>query len=171
MQTTRQELKRRLDRLRTRVDELTRGKSCYPPKVARMMEEIDIIKGQIAEIDNYAMRYMAYESIKPSELLEVAMIPLVADVMNDILASVEGMYSRAGLTGTIFYEHVKQIRKSTMAIIDLTVSEAPNLTFLLDHDDTLIDALRKKLRSYVVRKLAPLDDRFKELQKQESKKR
>lgn len=167
----RQDLQKQLNRLKYRVHEQTKGKVCYSPKIAKMLYEIEAIQAQITVLDAQATDRIGLSKLPLEELSEIIMMPLIADVMNDVLATVDGMLRRAGASETVFGDYVKQIRTATMAMVDTLDHPELCIRSLLDDDDTLVDAIKKKLRSYIIRRLAPINERYKELQKQESKKR
>ena len=130
-----------------------RGRMMPTSKAAAIKRKITAVEEKIAQIDRAASERLALKAAPFDEVLEVIAMPLLADVMNDIVAGVDGMLRRQGVQQTVFGIYTAQIRKATMAIVDtLSVSEA-GLPKLLDKDDTLVDAIKKKLMSYIKQRL------------------
>lgn len=146
-------LQRKLDDLKRTHCQLMRGRMIPSPRAQECQRRINEISAEIAAIDRDAAERLALEKAPVDDVLEVIAIPLLADVMNDIVAGVNGMLRRQGVQETVFGIYTKQIHKAAMAIVDtLAVSEA-GLPNLLDVDDTLVDAIRKKLLSFIKQRL------------------
>lgn len=130
-----------------------RGRLVPTPKAAAIRRKITAVEEKITQIDKDAAERLALKSAPIDEVLEVIAIPLLADVMNDLVAGVDGMLRRQGVQQTVFGIYTAQIRKATMAIVDtLSISEA-GLPKLLDVDDTLVDSIKKKLMSFIKQRL------------------
>lgn len=142
-------LQRQLDILAQRLRRETVGRVCPTPKAIRIRKEMAAIKEQMGALDRDAASRLALEKAPIDDVLEVIALPLLADVMNDLVAGVDGMLRRNGAQETIFSEYTAQIRKSTMAIVDTLRDTEEALPKLLDCDDTLVDAVRKKLMSFI----------------------
>lgn len=149
----RQRLKEELTRLKNQLNMEMRGRLVPTPKAAAIRRKIIAVEEKITQIDKDAAERLALKSAPIDEVLEVIAIPLLADVMNDLVAGVDGMLRRHGVQQTVFGIYTAQIRKATMAIVDtLSISEA-GLPKLLDVDDTLVDSIKKKLMSFIKQRL------------------
>lgn len=149
----RQRLKEELTRLKNQLNMEMRGRLVPTPKAAAIRRKIIAVEEKITQIDKDAAERLALKSAPIDEVLEIVAIPLLADVMNDLVAGVDGMLRRQGVQQTVFGIYTAQIRKATMAIVDtLSISEA-GLPKLLDVDDTLVDSIKKKLMSFIKQRL------------------
>ncbi len=153
MERDRATLQRRLEKLRSKHVELMRGRLVPSTRAQLIQREIIDVKNEIKRIDRDAAQRLALEKAPIDKVLEVIAIPLLADVMNDIVAGVDATLRDAGVQETIFGDYIKQIRSLALAMVDtldLTDAELPRL---LDVDDTLVDAVRKKLMSFIKQRL------------------
>lgn len=132
---------------------MVHGRMVPSEKAIRIRSEIIKLKQQIDIIDREAAERLALSKAPIDEVLEVIAIPLLADVMNDLVAGVDGMLLRNGCQETIFGDYIKQIRRAALAIIDTLDHADDNLPRLLDVDDTLVDAVKKKLISFIRQRL------------------
>lgn len=151
--TERQKLSERLTELESRYKTLMRGRVMPSPKALRIKAEIQNIREEIIRQDRDAAERLALEKIPIDDVLQVIAIPLLADVMNDFIAGVDGMLRRNGVQETIFGIYTAQIRKSALAIVDTLSTAEESLPRLLDVDDTLVDAVKKKLMSFIKQRL------------------
>lgn len=149
MNTDREKLKASLDILTLRYNGEMRGRMVPTPKALRLMNDIKALNAEIKRIDREAAERLALEKAPIDDVLEVIAIPLLADVMNDLIAGVDGMLRRAGVQETVFGECARQIRRAALAMIDTLDHSGTNIPRLLEADDTLVDALKKKLMSYI----------------------
>lgn len=139
----------RLETLNAKYAEAMRGRVVPSPKAVRIKNEIYDLEREIKEIDYRAAERLALSKAPIDEVLEVIAIPLLADVMNDIVAGVDGMLRRNGCQETVFGEYTRQIRKAALAMVDTLDHGEDNMPKLLEVDDTLIDAVKKKLMSFI----------------------
>ena len=139
----------RLETLNTKYAEAMRGRVVPSPKAVRIKNEIYDLKREIEEIDYRAAERLALSKAPIDEVPEVIAIPLLAAVMNDIVAGVDGMLRRNGCQETVFGEYTRQIRKAALAMVDTLDHGEDNMPKLLEVDDTLIDAVKKKLMSFI----------------------
>lgn len=139
----------RLETLNAKYAEAMRGRVVPSPKAVRIKNEIYDLEREIKEIDYRAAERLALSKAPIDEVLEVIAIPLLADVMNDIVAGVDGMLRRNGCQETVFGEYTRQIRKAALAMVDALDHGEDNMPKLLEVDDTLIDAVKKKLMSFI----------------------
>lgn len=153
MDTVRYKLGKRLDSLKERYHEAMRGKMIPTPKAANIQREIIAVRQEIEEMDRRAAERLALEKAPLDEVLEIIAIPLLADVMNDIVAGVDRTLRRNGCQETVFGEYTSQIRAAALAMVNTLDTAKDNLPRLLEVDDTLIDAVKKKLMSFIRQRL------------------
>lgn len=120
-----------------------RGRMVPSPRAMRIKEEIKALQREIDRLDRAPV----------DEVLEIIAIPLLADVMNDLVAGVDAMLRRNGCQETVFAEYTRQIKRATMAMVDTLGNAEADMPKLLDVDDTLVDAVRKKLMSFIRQRL------------------
>lgn len=153
MDNQRQKLERRLEILKKKYDNMMRGRFVPTPAALKIKKAIDITRDEIKVIDRDAAERLALKKAPIDDMLGIIAIPLLADVMNDLVAGVDGMLRRNGCHETVFGDYTKQIRRAALAMIDTLAEAEADLPRLLDADDTLIDALRKKLMSFIKQRL------------------
>lgn len=73
------------------------------------------------------------------------------------MLNVDGTLRKYGCQETIFATYTQQIRRASLAIID-TLATAEFGQQLLDVDDTLVDALRKKIISFLKQRMNITDE-------------
>ena len=110
MERDRATLQRRLEKLRSKHVELMRGRLVPSTRAQLIQREIIDVKNEIKRIDRDAAQRLALEKAPIDKVLEVIAIPLLADVMNDIVAGVDATLRDAGVQETIFGDYIKQIR-------------------------------------------------------------
>lgn len=147
--TQRQSLQNNLRNLESKYAEAMRGRMVPSPKAIRIRAEINVLQDEINRLDRDAAERLALEKAPVDEVLEVIAIPLLADVMNDLVAGVDGMLRRNGCQETVFGDYTRQIRRAALAMVDTLDLAEDNLPKLLDVDDTLVDAVKKKLMSFI----------------------
>lgn len=119
----------------------------------RINKEIQAIQKQIDAIDREAAERLRINSAPIDEVLQIVAIPLLADCMNDLVAGVDGMLRKMGCQETIFSEYTAQIRRASLAMVDTLENTKAGLPRLLEVDDTLVDAVNKKLMSFIRQRL------------------
>lgn len=139
--------------LEAQFKQMTKGKVVMSSRAAIVHRKIKEKKKLIAELDQDAYDLMAVMTIPEEEIIEVLTIPLLADVMNDLVAGVDGMLRRAGAQETMFGYYTKQIKTATYALINSLENAKSDLPDMLACDDTLVDAIKKKLKSFVIQRL------------------
>lgn len=149
----RQRLQNELHSLEARFADAMRGRMIPTPKAVRIKEEIAELQVEIERLDRDAAERLALGKAPVDEVLEVIAIPLLADVMTDIVAGVDAMLRRNGCQETVFGIYTAQIRKAALAMVDTLEHSDESLPRLLDVDDTLVDAVRKKLMSFIRQRL------------------
>lgn len=153
MDKDRTRLTDRIKTLNARYKELMQGRTIPSPKALRIRNEIETLQKEVDALDRDAAERLALEKAPIDEVLEVIAIPLLADVMNDLVAGVDGMLRRNGCQETVFGDYTRQIRRAALAIVDTLEPTKSELPRLLEVDDTLIDAVKKKLMSFIKQKL------------------
>ena len=108
-----------------------RGRVVPNAKAVKIRQEIDLLYDQMHRLDRDATERLALSEAPIDEVLEVIALPLLADVMNDIVAGVDGMLGGKG------------------CMVNTLKHADDQLPRLLDVDDTLVDAVKKKLRSFI----------------------
>lgn len=149
----RKELQDEINRLEQRYNILMRGRMIPTPACSTLKREISILENRIKKLDRDAAERLALEKAPIDDILEIVAIPLLADVMNDIVAGVDGNLRRHGVQETVFGLYTAQISKAALAMIE-TLSESEfGLVKLLEKDDTLVDAVKKKLMSFIKQRI------------------
>ncbi len=151
--TERQKLQGELDKLKLQRRELMRGRMVPSSRAQVVQRKILAVQDEIKRLDRDASERLALERAPIEDVLEIIAIPLLADVMNDIVAGVDGMLRRAGVSETIFSIYVSQIRRAALAIIDSLDQAEAGLPRLLDVDDALVDAVKKELMTFIKQRL------------------
>lgn len=128
---------------------MVRGCVMPSPKAMRLRNEILTLKQHVDTLDRDAAERLALSKAPIDDVLEVIAIPLLADVMNDLVASVDGMLRRNGCQETVFGEYVRTIQRAAMAMVDTLSDTKDDLPKLLEVNDTLVDAVKKKLMSFI----------------------
>lgn len=149
----RKELQQMLDRLTLKYNNLMRGRVMPTTRAISIKHQINALKERIDKLDKDAAERLALDKMPIDDVLEIIAIPLLADVMNDIVARVDGTLRRAGVQKTVFGDYVSQIRCAALKMVDTLDHPEESLPLLLDVDDTLVDAVRKKLMSFIKRRL------------------
>ena len=123
------------------------------PKAMKIKAEMNMLQAKICALDRDAAERLAMSKAPIDEVLEIIALPLLADVMNDIVAGVDAMLRRNGVQETVFGTYTGQIKKAALAMVDTLDHADESLPRLLDVDDTLVDAVRKKLMSFIKQRL------------------
>lgn len=153
MEQERVRLARKVKDLQSQYNDIMRGRLVPNNKALRLQDKITELKELVDNIDRRAAQRINLQNAPIEDVLEVIAIPLLADVMNDIVAGVDGMLIRNGCQHTVFGDYVQQIRRAALAMVDTLSNTEEDLPKLLDVDDTLVDAVRKKLMSFIRQRL------------------
>lgn len=146
-------LQKRLDRLKEQHAELMRGRLVPSLRAQIVQRKILDIQNEIKALDREAADRLALGKIPIDNALEVIAIPLLADVIIDLVAGVDSTLRKHGVQETVFGIYTARIRQAAMAMVDTLAASEEGLPKLLEVDDTLVDAVKKKLMSYVKRRL------------------
>ena len=153
MEKERAKLSERLNALSARYNAAMRGRMVPTQQAVKIKREMAVVRKEIEHLDREAAERLALANAPIDEILEVIAIPLLADVMNDLIAGVDGMLRRNGCQETVFGDYTRQIRRAALAMVDTLNMAEDNLPRLLDVDDTLVDAVKKKLMSFIKQRL------------------
>lgn len=146
-------MQRRLELLRERHCELMRGRLVPSSRAQAVQVKILALEQEIKALDIEAANRVALEKIPIDKALEVIAIPLLADVINDVVAGVDQTLNKYNAQKTVFSMYTSQIRKAAMAMVDTLAASEEGLPKLLEVDDTLVDAVKKKLMSFIKQRL------------------
>lgn len=150
--TEREQLQSRLRHQQRLLADAMRGRLVPSKKAVKINEAIQITKAQIEQLDRDAAEELALKNAPIEDVLEVIALPLLADVMNDFVAGVDGMLRKHGCQQTVFATYTQQIRRASLAIID-TLASCDFGQQLLDVDDTLVDSIKKKIISFLKQRM------------------
>jgi len=142
-----------MEKLQAQYRGLMRGRMVPTKRALSIKHQITTLKEQIEQLDRTAAERLALEKAPIDDVLEVIAIPLLADVMNDIVAGVDATLRRAGVQETIFGIYTSQMRKAALAMVDTLDHSEETLPRLLEVDDKLVDAIKKKLMSFIRQRL------------------
>lgn len=149
----RMSLQKKLAELDARYKELMKGRVVPNSRASYVSRQMIEIEKEIKKLDSEAADKFALSRIPIDQALEVIAIPLLADVINDVVAGVDATLRRNGVQETVFKMYTLQIRKAAMSIVDTLAVSEEGLPKLLDVDDTLVDAVKKKLMSFIKSRL------------------
>ena len=145
----RNKINSRIEALKLQLNDAMRGRVVPSAKAVRIRQEIDELNDVLYRMDRDAAERLAMSKAPIDEVLEVIALPLLADVMNDIVAGVDAMLRRNGVQETVFGTYTGQIKKAALAMVDTLDHAEAGLPRLLDVDDTLVDAVKKKLMTFI----------------------
>ena len=151
--TDREILQARLNNLNVLMRKAMAGRLVPNKRAVEINEAIQLTKAQIEQLDRDAVDKLNLEKMPIEKTLEIIAMPLLADVMNDFVADVDGTLRKYGCQQTVFATYTQQIRRASLAMIDTLANSESGLTNLLDADDTLVDALRKKIISFLKQRM------------------
>lgn len=126
-----------------------RGRMVASPQAISIQKEIQSIKKVIEVLDREAAERLALEKAPIDDVLEVIAIPLLADVMTDLVAGVDATLRRNGCQETVFGDYTRTLRQTALKMVDTLEHAESHLPRLLDVDDHLVDAVKKKLMSFI----------------------
>lgn len=149
----RDKINSRIEVLKLQLNDAMRGRVVPSAKAVKIRQEIDELNDVLYRMDRDAAERLAMSKAPIDEVLEVIALPLLADVMNDIVAGVDAMLRRNGVPETVFGTYTGQIKKAALAMVNTLDHAEAGLPRLLDVDDTLVDAVRKKLMSFIRQRL------------------
>lgn len=145
----RDKINSRIEALKLQLNDAMRGRVVPSAKAVKIRQEIDDLNDVLYRIDRDAAERLAMSKAPIDEVLEVIALPLLADVMNDIVAGVDAMLRRNGVQETVFGTYTGQIKKAALAMVNTLDHAEAGLPRLLDVDDMLVDAVKKKLMTFI----------------------
>lgn len=146
-------LRREIDRAADRYNAACGSSVTLTPRAARALAELRTLRARASDLDRQAAQRLALSKAPIDDVLAVIAVPLLADVMNDIVASVDDVLRRRGCAETVFGLYTADIRRAALAMVDTLDRAEESLPRLLDVDDTLVAAIRKKLMSFLRQRL------------------
>lgn len=149
----RQQIEAQIEDLRRAHRREMAGKVMATPVANRIQRKILKLLGELEEDRCRAAQAARLAGIPTDELLGIVMIPLIADVINAVIADVEGTLRRAGLGETVFGDLAQRIRRDAMAMVDTLAMSRDDMPKLLDVDDQLINSVYKKMLSFIKQRL------------------
>lgn len=151
MTTIRQELTNRYNKLNNKLAEEIRGRVCLTPKASRIIDEMKEIQAEIKRLDYQVREMDGLHKIPKEKSCEILMIPLLADLLNDTVASVNQTLREAGLARTGVSNILYEIQKLALVLVD--AMDQPEAQHLLDEDDSLIDEVKEIMKKYILARL------------------
>lgn len=151
--TERQKLQEELNKLKLQHMGLMRGRMVPTSRAQQVQRKMLAVQEEIKRLDRDASERLALGKMPIDDVLEVIAMPLLADVMNDIVTGIDATLRHAGVQETVFGIYTSQIRRAALAMVDTLDHTNGNLPRLLDVDDTLVDAVKKKLMSFIRQRL------------------
>lgn len=136
------------EKLRGVVAREMRGRTVPTARASRAMAEIAALSSRMKEIDAMQAHALRVQNLPIEAVYDLIAVPLMADALNDFVAGITDTLYKAGLAGTRFMQLAGQIQRAAMELVDV-LAVADGLPLMVEHDDTLVDAIRKKVHSYV----------------------
>ena len=130
-----------------------RGRLVASAKAQKLITEMDSLLSLIKAYKQQEQEQLNLRNISFDRIREIIAIPIIADVLNDLVTGVNATLRMNGCAETIFAEKSNKLRKLSLEIVDTLASADESLPRLIDHDDTLVDAIRKKVFSYIDQRL------------------
>lgn len=142
--TERQRLQDALIVLQRQFTAEMRGRMVPTLKAHMISKKIDETKDSITALDNETARQLAISKLPTDSALEIIALPLLADVVYDIVIGVNSTLKKAGVEETVFGNYARQIRTAARSIMETLENADEGLPKLIEVDDTLVDAVKKK---------------------------
>lgn len=141
-------LKHRREMLRMEFAREMRHRMVASPRATSLGRQIEQLTADIEQLlaerkDVVGMRNMTYE-----ECLKIMMIPLLADVMQDIITEVNANLRRHGVCPTKFGEIGSEIKRLSLRMLDTLGGLPPRFS----DTDALVDAVEKKIMSFLMQR-------------------
>lgn len=149
----RKDLEAELEALKGEHIREMRGRMIPSAKAQKIQRKILELTDRLKEIEREEIDRLALEKTPVDEVLEVIAIPLLSDVLYDLVIGVNAMLRRNGCQETKFAEYAAQIRVASHYLLTTLENSDASLPKLLELDDTLVDAIKKKLMSFIKQRL------------------
>ncbi len=130
-----------------------RSKVVATPAAAKIQRKINELQTQLDRDEHEAIVRAKMARISLDETLNIVAIPLMADVLNAVIADVEGMLRQNKLSETVFGDLARNIRRDAMRMVDTLAVADTGLPDLLEVDDHLVEAVHKKIMSFIKQRL------------------
>lgn len=157
-----------IDRIDMQLQQLAReyrtivkNNAILPPKAAKLIariRELEEEKTRLLQQQRTTLRRALPEDdkVRGEVYLALLKLPIIADFLYDATLGLRSLLSRHGINELSLTDQVKQL-KAISARLALTLDEFPATSELLSKDDTLIDALHKKVDSFLLRRMEEAD--------------
>lgn len=149
----RKELQSRLDTLVAQHRYLMKGRVVPSPQAQSLQRKILDLKDEIKSIEREEAERINLAKAPVDEVLEVIAIPLVADVLYDLVIGVDSMLRRNGCRETVFADYAASIRHNAHALVNTLSNADAGLPLILEADDTMVDAVKKKVQGFIKQRL------------------
>ena len=138
-----------------------RGRMVPSAKAQKLMGRIDGLRRFIAAYERQEREQLNILNLSFDSIREIIAIPLIADVLNDLVTGVNAALRNHGCAETTFAEKSNKLLKLALEIVDALAFAEEGLPRMIEHNDTLVDAIRKKVFSYIDQRL-PARDKLKQ---------
>lgn len=140
---------------------IVRGNAVLPPKAAKLIakiRELEDEKTRLIQQQRTTLRKALPEDekVRGEVYLALLKLPIIADFLYDATLGLRSLLSKHGINELSLTDQVKQL-KTISSRLALTLDEFPSTSELLSRDDTLIDALHKKVDSFLLRRMEEAD--------------
>ncbi len=149
----RKELQSRLDTLVAQHRYLMKGRIVPSPQAQSLQRKILDLQDEIKSIEREEVERLNLAKAPVDEVLEVIAIPLLADVLYDLIIGVNTMLRKNGCQETIFADYAASIRHNSHALVNTLSQADAGLPLILEVDDTMVDAVKKKIISFIKQRL------------------
>lgn len=158
----------KLDRIEAQLRELAsryagmvRGKSVAPPKaaaVAAKIKQLQEERNQLLQEQRKSLRAALPddEEVRAEVYFALLKLPIIADFLYDATVALRSMLTKLGMNELTMTEQVKQM-KAIAHRMSSTLDDFPNTSKILSNDDTLINALHKKVDSFLLQQIKKLE--------------
>lgn len=147
--TQQQRLDARLADLQRKLSLAMKGRLTPSPRALELMKQIDHTRAEQKLNREREREEIAMKKIPVDRALEILMIPLLADVLNDLCAGVDATLREYKCQETVFASTTRLILRNSLKLVDTLAGADARLPQLLDHNDMLIDAIKKKTMSFI----------------------
>lgn len=139
-----------------------RGRVVPSPQAAKITARINALRKEREAIltnQRHTLRsQLPDDETQRSEVfLHLLKLPIIADFLYDATLALRGTLKKYGVNELTLTEQVQQLRDIS-ARMALTLDQFPGTSALLAKDDTLIDALHRKVDSFLVNRISHIDD-------------
>lgn len=145
----RSELQQLLEREKMKLISLMRGRMVPTRKAVASRMKIEELEQELLTLNRQEAERLSIGKEPIEEVMGIVAIPLLADVLVDMVAGVDAMLRRNGAQETVFSTYTRRIRREALAMVDLLAQSTSGLAGLVEVDDTLVDSVKKKLLSFV----------------------